>query len=82
MPRLTSGPPEDGSSYARHLEDLYVLNAAFTAPVLDTSCQVDLLSLTAAGKRIEPDRPVLECRALEPDNRCHGGGQQGVPRGT
>ena len=59
-----------------------MLNATFTAPDLDTFCQLDRLGLTATGQRIEPHRSVLECRVLEPDNWCHRCGQQGVSRGT
>lgn len=59
-----------------------MLNATFTAPDLDTFCQLDRLGLTVTGQLIEPHRSVLECRVLEPDNWCHGCGQQGVSRGT
>lgn len=57
-------------------------NATFTAPDLDTFCQLDRLGLTATGQSVEADSSILECRVLEPDNWCHGCGQQGVPRGT
>jgi transposase len=59
-----------------------VLNATFTAPDLDTFSQLDRLGLTVTGQLIEPHRSVLECRVLEPDNWCHGCGQQGASRGT
>ncbi|MCZ4328183.1 transposase family protein, partial [Brachybacterium paraconglomeratum] len=59
-----------------------MLNATFTAPDLDTFSQLDRLGLTVTGQLIEPHRSVLECRVLEPDNWCHGCGQQGVSRGT
>ena len=59
-----------------------MLNATFTAPDLDTFCQLDRLGLTVTGQLIEPHRSVLECRVLEPDNWCHQCGQQGVSRGT
>ncbi|WP_206516752.1 hypothetical protein [Brachybacterium saurashtrense] len=55
-----------------------MLNATFTAPDLDTFSQLDRLGLTVTGQLIEPHRSVLECRVLEPDNWCHGCGQQGV----
>ncbi|MEV0868859.1 ISL3 family transposase, partial [Brachybacterium paraconglomeratum] len=54
-----------------------MLNATFTAPDLDTFSQLDRLGLTVTGQLIEPHRSVLECRVLEPDNWCHGCGQQG-----
>ena len=57
-------------------------NATFTAPDLDTFCQLDRLGLTATGQLIEPDSSVLECLVRDRDNWCHQCGQQGVPRGT
>ena len=59
-----------------------MLNATFAAPDLDTFSQVNRQGLTVTGQLIEPHRSVLECRVLEPDNWCHGCGQQGVSRGT
>ncbi len=57
-------------------------NATFTAPDLDTFCQLDRLGLTATKQSIGADRSILECRVLDPDNWCHQCGQQGVSRGT
>lgn len=57
-------------------------NAMFTAPGLDSLCQLDRLGLTATGQSIDADGSILECRVLEPDNWCHQCGQQGVCRGT
>lgn len=31
---------------------------------------------------IEPDRPVVECRAVEPDGWCSRCGAEGIPRGS
>jgi transposase len=59
-----------------------VSNATFTAPDLDSFCQLDELGLTATGQLVEHDRSILECRVREDDNWCHQCGQQGVPRGT
>ena len=36
-------PPEDGSSYTHHPEDLDVLNATLAAPCLNTFCPRDEL---------------------------------------
>ena len=57
-------------------------HATFTAPDLDTFCQLDRLGLTATKQSIGADRSILECRVLDPDNWCHQCGQQGVSRGT
>ena len=57
-------------------------NATFTAPDLDTFCQLDRLGLTSTKQSIGADRSILECRVLDPDNWCHQCGQQGVSRGT
>ena len=38
--------------------------------------------LEVTGQRLEPDRAVLACRVLEPDDWCHRCGEQGVARDT
>lgn len=38
--------------------------------------------MEAVGQKLEPDRVVLECRVLEPDDWCRGCGCQGVVRDT
>lgn len=32
--------------------------------------------------RLEPERAVIACRVVEPDDWCHRCGQQGLPRNT
>ena len=34
-----------------------------------------------SGQRLEPDRALLECRMIEPNDWCHRCGCQSVPRG-
>src|SRR5262249_42204225 len=40
------------------------------------------LGLVAVGQRLEPDRAVLLCRVLEPDQWCRRCGCEGAPRDT
>lgn len=54
----------------------------FHAPDLTTFCRLDDLGLEVSGQHLAPDRAVLECRVLEPDDWCHGCGCRGVPRDT
>ena len=54
----------------------------FVAPCLTTFCRLDELGLVAVGQCLEPDRAVLECRVLAPDQWCRGCGCEGVPRDT
>lgn len=49
---------------------------------LTTFCGLDELGLEAVGQRIEPDRAVLACRVVEPDQWCHRCGAEGRPRDT
>ncbi len=65
-----------------HLEDLDVPDATFTSPDLTTFCRLDELGLAVTGQRLEPDRAVLSCRVVEPDDWCRRCGCQGVPRDT
>jgi transposase len=68
------------------LEDLDVPDAApragFACPDLTTFCRVDELGLVVTGQRLEPDRAVLACRVVEPDQWCRRCGCEGVPRDT
>ena len=57
-----------------------MLDATFTRPDLTTFAGVDGLGLEVTGQHLEPDRAVLACRVVEPDDWCHRCGCQGVPR--
>jgi transposase len=55
---------------------------AFAHPDLSTFCHLDELGLVVTGQRLEPDRAVLACRVLEPDQWCRRCGCEGTPRDT
>ena len=55
-------------------------DAGFACPDLTTFCRLDELGLEAMGQRLEPDRAVLACRVVEPDQWCRRCGCEGVPR--
>lgn len=57
-------------------------DATFACPDLTTFCRLDELGLEATGQRLEPDRAVLACRVMEPDEWCHRCGCPGTPRDT
>ena len=57
-------------------------DATFACPDLTTFCRLDALGLEVTGQRLEPDRAVLACRVVEPDEWCHRCGCQGTPRDT
>jgi len=59
-----------------------VPDAIFTAPDLTTFCRLDDLGLEVVGQRLVPDRAVLACRVVEPDNRCRRCGCEGTSRDT
>jgi transposase len=59
-----------------------VLDATFTRPDLTTFTRLDGLGLEVTGQLLEPDRAVLACRVVEPDDWCRRCGCQGVPRDT
>ena len=63
-------------------EDLDVPDATFACPDLTTFCRLDELGLVVFGQRLEPDRAVLACRVLEPDEWCRRCGCRGSPRDT
>lgn len=57
-------------------------DATFAAPDLTTFCRLDELGLVAVGQRVEPQRAVIACRVVEPDDWCHRCGQRGRLRDT
>ena len=57
-------------------------DAGFGRPDLNVFCRLDALGLVVTGQRLDPDRAVLACRVVDPDDWCHRCGCQGVPRGT
>ena len=57
-------------------------DATFARPDLTTFCRLDELGLEAVGQRLEPDRAVLACRVVEPDQWCRRCGCEGTPRDT
>jgi transposase len=56
--------------------------AGFGCADLTTFCRLDELGLEAVGQRLEPDRAVLACRVVDPDQWCHRCGCEGTPRDT
>jgi len=59
-----------------------VLDATFARPDLTRFARLDELGLEVVGQRLEPDRAVLACRVVEPDQWCRRCGCEGVPRDT
>ncbi len=57
-------------------------DATFTCPDLTTFARLDGLGLEVTGQRVEPDRAVLACRVVDPDDWCHRCGCQGTARDT
>ncbi|SDY99255.1 Transposase [Modestobacter sp. DSM 44400] len=57
-------------------------DATFACPDLTTFARLDGLGLEVVGQRLEPDRAVLACRVVEPDQWCRRCGCEGVPRDT
>ena len=55
---------------------------AFAHPDLTTFCRLDELGLVATGQRLEPERAILACRVLDPDQWCRRCGCEGAPRDT
>ncbi|MFG1958001.1 transposase [Nonomuraea sp. NPDC049028] len=55
---------------------------SFGCPDLTTFCRLDVLGLEVIGQRLEPDRAVLACRVVEPDQWCRRCGCEGTPRDT
>lgn len=54
----------------------------FACPDLTTFARLDGLGLVVTGQRLEPDRAVLACRVVEPDQWCRRCGCEGAPRDT
>jgi len=59
-----------------------VLDATFARPDLTRFARLDELGLEVVGQRLEPERAVLACRVVEPDQWCRRCGCEGVPRDT
>ena len=57
-------------------------DATFDRPDLTTFARLDELGLEAVRQRFEPDRAVLACRVVEPDQWCRRCGCEGAPRDT
>ncbi|WNB86688.1 ISL3 family transposase [Cellulomonas sp. ATA003] len=57
-------------------------DATFAAPDLTTFCRLDELGLEVTGQRLEPDRAVLSCRVVDPDQWCRRCGCEGTARDT
>ena len=57
-----------------------MLDATFARPDLTTFCRLDELGLQVLGQHLEPDRAVLACRVLEPDQWCRRCGCEGTVR--
>jgi len=55
-------------------------DATFDCPDLTTFCRLDELGLVVTGQRLEPDRAVLACRVVEPDQWCRRCGCEGSQR--
>jgi len=59
-----------------------VLDATFACPDLTSFCRLDELGLEAVGQRLDPDRALVACRVVEPDEWCRRCGCQGTARDT
>jgi len=59
-----------------------VPDATFATPDLTTFARLDELGLEETGQRLDPDRAVLACRVVEPDEWCRRCGEEGAPRDT
>jgi len=57
-----------------------MLDATFTTPDLTTFTGLDTLGLQVTGQFLQPDRAVLACRVLDPDDWCHRCGCHGPTR--
>ena len=55
-------------------------DATFACPDLTTFCRLDELGSEVVGQRLEPDRAVLACRVVAPDQWCRRCGCEGSPR--
>ena len=59
-----------------------MLDATFARPDLTRFARLDELGLEVVGQRLGPERAVLACRVVEPDQWCRRCGCEGVPRDT
>ena len=57
-------------------------DATFACPDLTMFCRLDELGLEVVGQRLEPERAVLACRVVEPDEWCRRCGSRGAARDT
>ena len=57
-------------------------DATFACPDLTSFCRLAELGLEVVGQCLEPDRAVLACRVVEPDQWCRRCGCEGVPWDT
>lgn len=57
-------------------------DATFACPDLTTFCRLDELGLKVVGQHLKPDRAVMACRVVEPDDWCRRCGCQGTARDT
>jgi len=57
-------------------------DATFACPDLTKFCRLDELGFAVTGQRLRPDRAVLACRVVEPDQWCRRCSREGVPRDT
>jgi transposase len=57
-------------------------DATFACPDLTTFTRLDELGLEVVGQRLEPDRAVLACLVVEPDQWCRRCGCEGTSRDT
>lgn len=57
-------------------------DATFGCPDLTTFCRLDELGLEVTGQRLEPDRAVLACRVVDPDQWCRRCGCEVAVRDT
>jgi len=64
------------------LKDLDMPDATFACPDLTTFCRLDELGLEVVGQRLEPERALLACRVVEPDQWCRRCGSEGSARDT
>ena len=55
-------------------------DATFACPDLTTFTRLHELGLHVTGQRLEPDRAVLACRVLDPDQWCRRCGCEGTAR--
>ncbi|MCQ9369611.1 ISL3 family transposase [Brevibacterium sp. 50QC2O2] len=59
-----------------------MLKPTFTTPDLTTFTGLDGLGLRAVGQYLTPDRAIISCTVVEPDDWCHRCGSPGAPRDT